>query len=172
MPVEGVQTAAHMMSVAQAAELGPMMRLFGDRELHDYRPGLRAIGHPAGERDTPVVGASHVRCVLEMAWECIAPEADDAQTEDLLQAVDPYTVGRWLPEPMQWLKLQWWAWRIEVGPARSIGAGQAWREWRRHLTPYAHYDTPQRTFQWRLYPACAILSIISAAARMAVKTRL
>lgn len=42
-------------------------------------------------------GASHVRSVLEMAWECIVIETDNVQTEYLLQAVDPHTVARWLP---------------------------------------------------------------------------
>ena len=171
VPVEGVPAAAHAMTLAHTTELGPLMRLFGTRELHDYRAGLRAIGHPAGERETPIWGASHVRCVLEMAWECITLETEDADSEKLLRGVDPQTVARWLAEPMQWLKLQWWAWRIEVGPARSIGADRAWRGWRRHLTPYADYRTPERTFEWWLYPMCAAIAIVSAATRIAASAR-
>ena len=165
VPVEGVPTVARTATIAQADELAPLMHLFEANELHDYRGALREVGHPAARRPTPVWGASHVRAVLEMAWEYTALEGAETQPEELLQTVDPQTVARWLAEPMQWLKLQWWAWRIQTGPARVIGAESAWREWRRHLTPYADYRAPERTFARWLYPTCACLAIASAVTR-------
>ena len=168
VPLEGIREKARTIGVQKGPELEPMRKLLGTRELRDYRPSLRRIGHPAGKRQTPVWGPSHVRAVLEMAWSCTVEEANrqhELQAEDLAQAVDPQTVGRWLGEPMQWLKLQWWAWRIEAGPARAIGAGNAWKQWRRRLTPYADYREPDRTFEWWLYALCTVLAAASAAQR-------
>ena len=169
-PVDGSTREPHTINLAHEPTLRPIMELLKTHELHDYRPSLQQIGHPAGTGNRPVWGASHVRAILELAWEELVSNPPHTTTDALIQTVDPHTVARWLPEPMQWLKLHWWGWRIETGPARHAKLDEAWRTWRQHLTPYADHHDATKTIAWWLYPLCLSLAPVTATKRAARPT--
>ena len=65
------------------------MRLWDRDELIDARRALRAIGHPEGNRETPIWAASHVRAVAEMA-------VDSLITYGYVNNPDIRSTRRWL----------------------------------------------------------------------------
>ena len=72
--------------------------MLGTEGLADLRPGLRNEGHPDGERDHPVVGATHVRATLEIAWQLAKDEACGARRERVADRLHARTLRRLLGE--------------------------------------------------------------------------
>ena len=71
-------------------------QVLGREHLTDIREGLRNAGHPQGGRERPIPGATHVRAVLEMAWQHAHEETlknSDVKVETVLNA---RKLRRWL----------------------------------------------------------------------------
>ena len=64
--------------------------------LTDIREGLRNAGHPEGRRTTAIAGATHVRAVLEMAWQHALEEALEGTAEKVDNILDRRKLQRWL----------------------------------------------------------------------------
>ena len=71
-------------------------RVFGTEGLTDMRAGLCNAGHPAGKRSRPIIGATHVRATLEMAWQLAKDEASGARRERIRDRLDARTLRRLL----------------------------------------------------------------------------
>ena len=63
--------------------------------LTDIREGLRNAGHPEGRRTTAIAGATHVRAVLEMAWQHALEEALEGAAEKVDNILDRRKLQRW-----------------------------------------------------------------------------
>ena len=73
-------------------------RVLSTEGLADLRPGLRNAGHPDGNRDHPVIGATHVRATLEIAWQLAKDETSGARRERVADRLNARTLRRWLGE--------------------------------------------------------------------------
>ena len=71
-------------------------KVLGRGLLTDIREGLRNAGHPQGRRKTAIAGATHVRAVLEMAWQHALEEALEGAAEKVENILDRRKLQRWL----------------------------------------------------------------------------
>ena len=169
MDVRGAAKAVEDFGLLSCPEADrEIMALFGACELRDYRESLREMGHPAGDRDEPVWGCSHVRAVIEEAWRLSLSSAEDdaGRGRFLLQFLDAQTVGRWLADPLQWFAFDRWARKVERTLARVHGVEEAWREWRVHMTPYGDYRYPDRTFSWDVRGLVLVMAVVESVWRL------
>ena len=111
----------------------PLLDKLGRRGLRDARPGLRDLGHPAGDNLEKIWAATHERAVIESAWELL----------DILRTtgspmrqppIDRWEMQRLIAYPDQWLKLHWWAWALRG--SMTAGEQRLWDEWRREWRPW------------------------------------
>ncbi len=161
MDVRGAAKAVEDFGLLSCPEADrEIMALFGACELRDYRESLREMGHPAGDRDEPVWGCSHVRAVIEEAWRLSLSSAEDdaGRGRFLLQFLDAQTVGRWLADPLQWFAFDRWARRVErtscASPRHGGGvAGVA----RPHDAVWGLPLYPDRRFSLEVRGSCACL---------------
>ena len=99
--------------------------------LRDARPGLALLDHPARDWPEKVWAATHERAVVEAAWgrlQRIVGSGMDAG----LPPIDRHDFCRMLPHPDQWIRVQWWAWRLRavLTPAELAIWNQWQKEWR------------------------------------------
>ena len=87
---------ATAMGPAWADGVRVARKVLGREHLTDIREGLRNAGHPEGRRETPVPGATHVRAVLEMAWQHALEEALEGAPEKVETILDERKLRRWM----------------------------------------------------------------------------
>ena len=130
--------------------IGPLFRLFGEREIVDARSALATIGHPAAMRSHPVHCATHVRAVIEMAWRTLNAALWDSE-EQLGQAMvkthDPWTIARWLRSPAEWQRFHTMAREVRDALIENSTRQGAWEYWRHRQCPTAHVCLPDE--RWR-----------------------
>ena len=71
-------------------------RAIGDAEITDLRPALSNAQHPDAGRDEPVWGATHVRAVLELAWQKLDAIVRRGARTMLCDTYDRRTIAVWL----------------------------------------------------------------------------
>ena len=120
----------------------------GTREQVDARPALKRIGHPAAHRDTAVWCATHVRVVLEQAYDALKHATPEERWNAALRCQDPKTTARWLGRRRnaRWERLHALAAEIEQVLCGRPGAPQVedWRRWRVRQTPRAQVGQDER----------------------------
>ena len=68
-------------------------KAIGDAEITDLRPALGNARHPDAGRDAPVWGATHVRAVLELAWQKLDAIVRRGSTTTLCASYDIRTMA-------------------------------------------------------------------------------
>ena len=68
----------------------------GDAEIVDLRPALKGARHPDAEGEEPIWGATHVRAVLELAWQKLDAIAQGRSRTTLGDTYDMRTMRVWL----------------------------------------------------------------------------
>ena len=71
-------------------------KVLGRGLLTDIREGLGNAGHPEGRRKTAIAGATHVRAVLEMAWQHALERALEGAAEKVENILDRRKLQKWL----------------------------------------------------------------------------
>ena len=104
----------------------------GQGGLRDARPGLALLGHPAGDWPEKVWAATHERAVMEMAWARLERMTGKDMPAGL-PPIDRHDFYRILPHPDQWVRVQWWAWRLRrVLTATEL---EVWDQWQKEWWP-------------------------------------
>ena len=80
--------------LATGAEMAA--RAIGEVEIADLRPALGNAQHPDAGRDEPVWGATHVRAVLELAWQKLDAIVRRGSRTTLRDTYDMRTMTVWL----------------------------------------------------------------------------
>ena len=118
------------------------IEVFAQRELADAREALLKLRHPAGGRAKKVWSATHVRAIIEYAWEACLSLQRTGDWHRLLRMCDPTQVARWIATQEQWRELHAMAQALGSAKSRDNAMHQAWEEWRTRQCPGAHYDNP------------------------------
>lgn len=105
----------------------------GTAGVKDARPGLRILGHPAGERDAPVWTAAYDRAIVEIAWKQLVHERRTRAVTDYIP-VESGDVQSWLFRSIYWIRLNWWGWRLRW--ALTGEERRRWDKWRRKWRPW------------------------------------
>ena len=113
---------------------GAVFDRLGAHGVRDARRGLRELGHPAGDSDTPIWTAAYDRAVIEIAWQHIQDERKHGPVSELTP-IDPYQLVRWIGSPLYWARLKWWAWKLRW--ALTSDECQRWDGWRKEWSPWA-----------------------------------
>ena len=71
-------------------------KAIGEAEIADLRPVLGNARHPDAGRDAPVWGATHVRAVLEFAWQKLDAIVRRGSRTTLRDTYDMRTMAVWL----------------------------------------------------------------------------
>ena len=83
----------------------------GTHGVRDARRGLRELGHPAADSDAPIWTAAYDRAVIEIAWTGLQREREYGERLSW-HPIDPYELSRWIGNPLYWLRLKWWGWKL------------------------------------------------------------
>ena len=112
---------------------GVILDRLGDSGVEDARAGLRILGHPAGESETPIWSATYDRAVIEIAWKRLQYERKHEGVTGYIP-VDSGDVRSWLLRTIYWVRLNWWAWKLRR--ALTGSERRKWDEWRREWRPW------------------------------------
>lgn len=113
---------------------GVLLDELGRSGVRDARAGLRALGHPAGESESPIWTAAYDRAVVETAWAQLRTDKLCGEVPDL-KPVDSLELTRWLCCTLHWARLTWWAWKLRW--ALRGDERRKWDTWRREWRPWA-----------------------------------
>lgn len=106
-------------------------KAIGNAEIVDLRPALCRVRHPAGERGEPIWSATHVRAVLELAWQRLEGIARERWKTRLRDTYDRRTMRVWLG-PTERARAQ------ELGGVMALSSDgidvEEWNEWLESLT--------------------------------------
>lgn len=70
-------------------------KVFDRTRIVDAREALRIAGHPSGAAKACVPAATHVRALIEMAWEQTYREAIEGAEETVTAVLSERAMGRW-----------------------------------------------------------------------------
>ena len=130
------------------------IEVFAERELADAREALLRLGHPAGGRPEKVWSATHVRAIIEYAWEACLSLQITSDWHRLARMCEPTQVARWIGTLEQWIELQAMAQALGEAKSRDKAMHNAWENWRLRQCPNAHYNWPERRWtdrDWTRY---------------------
>ena len=111
--------------VTDEKRFGRLLDRLGSSGLRDARAGLALLGHPAESAPARIWAATHERAVVEMAWARLRRMAGKDVPVGL-PPIDHHDFYGVLPHPDQWVRVRWWAWRLQAGVA-GVSEGPGWR---------------------------------------------
>lgn len=150
-PVDGVPAHAHMAMDSThdyyVQGCKDFRAVFGDAELADARPALVRQGHPASKRAETIWCATHVRAVIEDAWNLCLDLVESGQEERLLKLRTPRKVAKYFGTSEEWRRFHDMAEQLGREKARSERMREVWEDWRIRQCPLADFHRPDARWQ-------------------------